>query len=90
MGFDTKIHDDLEFHEGDTIDSISLNGGGGTAVRPVIETLEDDCPEIAIIFTDGEFKMPYMENVHTDVIWIIKGRGAETFQPPKGVVIPYD
>lgn len=87
LGFDTKIHDDLEFTEGDSIDDVTLHGGGGTHIGPIIETIEEDQPEVSIIITDGEFSMPYMNNVTSDVLWVICNRESFTFKPSKGEVI---
>lgn len=88
MGFDTKIHDDLEFNEGDSVADISLNGGGGTYVEPVISTVVEDMPEITIIFTDGQFGMPDMSKLATDLFWIIKGN--PDFSPGAGEVIHFE
>ena len=88
LGFDTKIHDDLEFVDGDALEDVSLTGGGGTNCRPVIQTLKKDEPEIALIMSDGEFSMPSFAGISSDVFWIIKGN--ESWTTPYGQVIYYD
>ena len=88
--FDTKIHDDLEFTEGDSLEGLQMHGGGGTYIRPVIEKIIDDAPEISIIFTDGEFHQPYLDDLNTDIIWVIKNSPNFPFEPSKGVVIRYE
>ena len=87
LGFDTKIHDDLEFVDGDALEDVSLTGGGGTNCRPVIQTLKKDEPEIALIMSDGEFSMPSFAGISSDVFWIIKGD--ENWTAPYGQVIYY-
>jgi predicted metal-dependent peptidase len=88
MAFDTEVKFDQTFTEGDTLDDISIPGGGGTNIMPLMETLIDDEPEMCIVFSDMEFSNPYLENVITDLFWIRKGEKGVT--PSKGVIIDYD
>ena len=69
-------------------DDIKLLGGGGTSIHPLIRTLKEDSPEIAIIFTDMELNLPNLTNVPSDLFWIKIGKYDNT--PNKGVVINYD
>ena len=87
LGFDTEIHDDLEFTEGDSLESVNLTGGGGTYIGPVIDTIHKDNPEITIIFTDAEFTLPHLDDIESDLIWIIKGN--HPFEPSKGEVVRF-
>jgi predicted metal-dependent peptidase len=90
IGFDTRIHDDLEFVEGDSLDPPGLTGGGGTNVRPILQTVLQDLPEITIIFTDGYFDVPsILDQVSSDLFWVIKNNNSE-FTLPKGTVIHYE
>ena len=89
MGFDTRIHDDLEFTEGDVMENITLSGGGGTDVEPVIDTIRKDEPLFLLVFTDGEFYLPNLDNLNSQIFWVIKG-DVNTFNPDKGIVIEYD
>lgn len=88
MCFDTKIHTNTLYQEGEYIEDLELAGGGGTDIGEVIETLHEDQPRVCLIFTDGYFHMPDLDNVYTDLIWIISQN--QDFKPPKGQVIYYD
>jgi predicted metal-dependent peptidase len=90
LAFDTRIQDDFEFNEGDCLDTPGLHGGGGTHVEPVLKTVQDDCPEITIIFTDGYFAVPpLLSEINSDIFWIIKNNSSD-FSLPIGTVINYD
>lgn len=90
MFFDIRITVDKTFEEGDSIDNLQIFGGGGTHIGPVIETLIEDDPDFAIILTDGEFSMPYLKSVETQLLWVINNKNKDfIFQPSKGVVIQY-
>lgn len=88
ISFDTEVHDDDMFEEGDYFGDLTLHGGGGTDVLPIIEGLKKDQPELAIIFSDGYFYMPSLSGITSDLLWIIKGN--PNFTAPYGVVIHYD
>jgi len=86
--FDTLVHMDKMFEEGDTLDDIELMGGGGTNVEPLIQSIRKEQPEIALIFTDGYFSTPDMTGLEaTDIFWIIKGN--DKFQNPMGTIIHF-
>ena len=88
IGFDTRIHDDLEFNDGDSLEPPGLSGGGGTNVYPILETIKKDSPEISIIFTDGYFDQSNLPAVKADMFWVIKNN--EGFKSDIGSVIHYD
>jgi len=88
MTFDTKVHLNKVYTEGDQMDNLELKGGGGTNVQPLLDSIQEECPEVAIIFTDGYFQIPDMSRITSDIIWIIKGN--PKFTAPKGVVIHYE
>lgn len=89
LAFDTEIRNDNTYTEGDTVDNLEFTGGGGTYITPIIEKIIDDAPEIAIICSDGEFSMPYLKGITTDLFWIIKGN-INNFKPSKGTVIEFN
>lgn len=68
--FDTRIQSVSKLEEGDDIDDIELSGGGGTRIKPVFNHFMDNPPEVAIIFTDGEFSGIKVDPEY-DIIWII-------------------
>lgn len=86
--FDTKVHLNAMFNQGDTLDQIELKGGGGTNVQPLLNSIRKEEPAFALIFTDGYFSTPNMNGIYTDVFWIIKGNPG--FKAPHGVIIPFD
>lgn len=66
---------------------------GGTDITPVIQDIRESSAEIAVIFTDGYFYNVDMENLGTDIIWVIVGN--ESWTCPKGfktihMEIPHD
>jgi len=83
--FDTEIHMNQVFNQGDTLPDSVLEGGGGTDVHPVLKYIMDEDPVVALIFTDGGFSMPDFGDTPTDIYWVIKGN--RNFKPPKGTVI---
>lgn len=89
MTIDTKVHLDKTYEAGDELDEWELTGGGGTEVQPVIDAIVEESPAFALIFTDGYFPIPNMDAItDTAIFWIIKDN--PEFQPPKGVMIPFE
>ena len=90
MSFDTEVHENETYHLGQHIPEFVMHGGGGTDVRPLIQYLKDNSPELCVIFTDGHFSKPNMQGLKTDIFWIITGN--KRFQAPDGYgkVIYYD
>jgi predicted metal-dependent peptidase len=72
---DTNIMKDVKFH-----------GGGGTQIEPLIAWLIKHKPEVAIIFSDGEFHLP-TQQPKCDVIWVI--HNDENWTAPYGRIIHY-
>jgi len=88
MTFDTVVHLNKTYEEGENMDDIVLEGGGGTIVQPLLDSIREEEPLFAIIFTDGYFSTPNMDNIHSDIFWIIKGNPG--FTAPKGIIIDFD
>jgi predicted metal-dependent peptidase len=88
MTFDTRVHLNKMYQEGEEIDDVELKGGGGTNVQPLLDSIKDENPAFALIFTDGYFATPNMDGITSDIFWIIKGNPG--FTAPMGVVIPFD
>jgi predicted metal-dependent peptidase len=87
ISFDTQVHQDLTYTKGDLLSSPALTGGGGTNCSPIIELIRKEQPEISIIFTDGEFRMPNLSQLSTDLFWIVFDN--QHFNPNHGTVILY-
>ena len=88
MTGDTRIILDKKYDQGDYIPEFEYSGGGGTYFEPIIEALKEEEPVFALLFTDGYFSMPDLDDVHTDIFWIIKGNPG--FTAPKGEVIHFE
>lgn len=56
MTFNTKVVDVFEFKQGECLDNIKLNIGGGTAVTPVFKHYNkpENMPEFLLVFSDLE------------------------------------
>ena len=76
FSFDTELSEPTTLLEGDSVESIKFSGYGGTAIEPVIDNIIKEKPDVAVIFTDGEFHK-YQEQVAaqiiTPIIWVIVG-----------------
>lgn len=90
MSFDVEVHENETYEIGDYIPEFIMHGGGGTDVRPLIQYLKENNPELCVIFTDGHFSQPDMSGLRTDIFWIITGN--PNFKAPGGYgrVIYYD
>jgi predicted metal-dependent peptidase len=88
MDFDTELQCDKSYTYGDEFDPYELTGRGGTDIGPFIDAIRKDSPEIAIIFTDGEFYMPDLSNLYTDLVWVIIGD--PNFTVEYGTVIHFE
>jgi predicted metal-dependent peptidase len=86
--FDTRVHLDKTYECGDFIPEFELKGGGGTDVQPLLDAIREEDPKFALIFTDGYFDTPNMDDIDVDVFWIIKGN--PEFTAPHGVVIHFE
>lgn len=86
--FDTRVHLDKTYEQGDFIPEFELEGGGGTNVQPLLDAIKEEDPAFALIFTDGFFSTPDMEDIDTDVFWIIKGNPG--FKAPRGTIIHFE
>ena len=86
MSFDVQVHLNELFNEGEELPAeIDCKGGGGTDVELILKYIREEDPKLSLIFTDGGFSMPNLENIPGDLFWIIKG--CPNFDPPKGTVI---
>lgn len=88
MDFDTRIKNVHELDETvNILKDIKFHGRGGTCIEPVLEWINKNNPEVALIFTDGEFYMP-KKFPKTSIIWLI--HGDYPFEPKHGRVIRYE
>jgi predicted metal-dependent peptidase len=85
--FDTQIKSVTDITSVNDLKKVTYHGRGGTAIAPVIDWIADTKPDVAIIFTDGEFRH-YTRKSKTPIIWVIHSN--PKFKPPYGKVIHYD
>lgn len=88
MTGDTRIILDKTYDQGDFIPEFEYSGGGGTIFEPIMDAIREEQPVFALLFTDGYFSMPNMDDINTDIFWIIKGNPG--FTAPKGEVIHFE
>ncbi len=73
QSFDTQLHSKVEIDPTVDVGKLSLIGGGGTDIVPVIKDIEESKPEITIIFTDGYFYSTHYADAgsSSSIFWII-------------------
>lgn len=71
MSFDTEVHECGYIPVNEPFPTIELMGGGGTNVQPCLDLIQEKGPEVALIFTDGGFSEPNVDNLTTDIFWIL-------------------
>ncbi len=88
VDFDTRIKKTHELD--DTVNiltDIKFTGRGGTKIAPVLKWADKHRPEVMLIFTDGEFRLPDTYPP-VPIIWLIHGN--YPFNPKSGKVIRYE
>jgi predicted metal-dependent peptidase len=90
IDFDTQINKVQEITQDTNIlQELQFNGRGGTDIRPVLKWAKEHKPEVLIVFTDGEFRVPDKAVFpECDLIWLIHNN--PDFIAPKGEVIHYN
>jgi predicted metal-dependent peptidase len=84
--FDTEVNGVRDITQSTDLSTLKFTGGGGTQIDPVIAWINENQPELTLIFTDGEFRRPKHPAIK-DVIWIIKDNPG--WQPPYGKAFYY-
>ena len=85
--FDTRLQGETLFTRDDTVLDIEYRGGGGTSIHPVVDWIDENKPEVALVFTDGYYSSP-QKNLSEDVIWVVYDN--PNFSCEFGEVILYD
>ena len=85
--FDTSIKAVNEVCSVRDLMNVEFTGRGGTVVTEVIDWVNNNKPQVTLIFTDGHFRFRG-ENTRNDVIWLIHGNPG--FTSGFGKVIHYD
>jgi predicted metal-dependent peptidase len=66
---------------------VRFHGRGGTRIREVIQWLNKNKPQGALIFSDGDFRFHEEDKTDVPVIWIVHDR--PSFDPPFGKVVHF-
>ena len=85
--FDTKIKSTHNLKNIQSLMQVEFRGRGGTNVTPVIEWVNQNNPQLVLIFTDGEFDAPKI-STKNQVIWLIHNN--PEFNAPFGKAIHYE
>ena len=85
--FDTAIKSVNEVRSVKDLMDIHFTGRGGTVITEVIDWVNQNKPQVTLVFTDGEFRFRG-ENTRNDVIWLIHNN--TRFSSPFGKVIHYE
>ena len=88
--FDTRITTDLQLdhHSLHTLETLSIEGGGGTSFVPFFRYLADspdDPVDLCVYLTDGYGEFPG-KPPEMPVLWVIVGGGIESRRIPFGEV----
>lgn len=72
IAFDTKIKNVQELREdSDPFKTLKFTGRGGTAIGPVHEWVQQNKPNLMLIFTDGEFTWVDPKYKNCPLLWLI-------------------
>lgn len=79
--FDTSITNIIEVDESNELEELKIVGRGGTSLREVHKYIEDNQPNLVVIFSDLECQPMDPINQKTEVIWVVVRSG---ITPPFG------
>lgn len=85
--FDTTIKSVTEIHNVRELSQVVFTGRGGTYIGPVLEWINQNKPQLSLIFTDGCFLF-YGAETKRDVVWLINDN--PNFTGPFGKTIHYE
>lgn len=85
--FDTSLKAINEVHSLDELKALKFTGRGGTIIKPVIDWVHENKPQLMMIFSDGGFHH-YNQPVKSPLLWMIHDN--PKFTAPYGKVIHYE
>lgn len=85
--FDTQVKSVDEIRDVRELSQVTFKGRGGTKITPVINWVNENKPQLLLVFSDGEFRFMGVET-KTPVIWLIHEN--EKFSAPFGKTIHYE
>ena len=89
--FDTKVYGIHSFESIKDLDSIIMEGGGGTSFKCIYEFIKSNVRDIEfkaiVVLTDGWGEFPYIwETMDIPTIWVV----TENVKPPFGKIVKYN
>ena len=87
LDFDTQIKQIRTLGPGETPQTLTFKGRGGTRIGPLLAWAKETCPKVLVVFSDGEFDIPADSDPGCPVVWVIHSN--TQFKPPFGEVITY-
>lgn len=85
--FDTSLKAINEVRSLDELKALKFTGRGGTIIKPVIDWVHENKPQLMMIFSDGGFNH-YNQPVKSPLLWMIHNN--HKFAAPYGKVIHYE
>lgn len=85
--FDTELKSVNDVRNVNDLMKVQFTGRGGTEVGPVINWINENKPQLTLIFTDGYFHFRE-ETTARDIVWLIHDN--DDFTAPYGKVIKYE
>lgn len=86
--FDTHIRAVTEISSTSELMKVTFTGRGGTLIAPVLEWAEEHTPNLLLVFSDGEFRIPSLSlNPKVPLVWLIHNN--PSFKEPFGKTIHY-
>lgn len=87
LQFDTRVISVTTVKNVRELMGMELKGRGGTSIHPVMDWAKEEKPEALVVFSDGEFQMPFT-NPKVPVLWMIHGR--QRIHPAFGQVTMFE
>lgn len=85
--FDTSLRAINEVHSLDELKALKFTGRGGTLIKPVIDWVHENKPQLMMIFSDGGFHH-YNQPVKSPLLWMIHNN--PKFTAPYGKIVHYE
>lgn len=86
LQFDTQLRSAESVRSVTELSQVKFSGRGGTSIGPVLQWIDENKPQLTLIFTDGCFGF-YGQETQRDVIWLIHNN--PQFDASFGKVIYY-
>lgn len=84
--FDTDIRSETKIKSVKELLGITFTGRGGTLISPVLEWANKTRPQLLLVFSDGEFRIPDIK-AKSETVWVIHNN--PSWKAPFGKTIHY-